>query len=81
MDQKLKMLSAICTVLQCVGLFLIICILSFPNFPNFFLVLLGISGFASVVHFFLPYEPKGRIMRKIATFAGLGIIIVSLLSV
>ncbi len=75
---NLKALSMICSLLQIIGLILVI-ISSF--LPLFVWVIIGISGFAATVKIFLPLENHQSFFSFIATLCGIGIIIFSCLYV
>ena len=82
MDQKLTVFSGICSILQIAGAGLFLMIFQ-SSLPSFVWILIGISGFAAVAKFFLPDGDgfEKHILRPIATFAGFGFVIISILSV
>ena len=76
---KLDVLSIACSFLQIAGLVLI----TFQNqLPAFASVLIGIAGFAAIVKYFIP-GAKGfdKILRPVAAFAGIGIVLFAVSSV
>lgn len=77
-DSKIFLLSVVCSLLQIVGLALII---ASPYLPQSISVIIGISGFAAIVKLFLPSKAdfEGKILRPAAALAGFGIIIISLI--
>lgn len=79
MNQKIKILSIICGILQIAGLILIIS-QSFLSNSSAVWVLIGVSGFAGVVQFFLPYS-IGSSIARLAALSGVGIIIFAMLKV
>lgn len=71
--ERIKILSAICSVWQIVGLVAIILYTTYYK-ADFLLVLLGIAGFAGVVKYFLP---DVRLPEKAAAVIGVGIIVMA----
>jgi len=70
----LNYLSVICSLLQILGLFLIMGMPLFPKwFPRFIGILLGVCGFAAVVKVFLPLEFHQSLLGIAAAFCGGGI--------
>jgi hypothetical protein len=80
MDKKVKNLSVMCSILQILGLFLII---GAKSLPNFVWVIIAICGFAAVVNYFLINdEGEGlRILKSVAAVAGGGLIFLSMFKV
>lgn len=73
---KLNILSTLCSILQIVGLVMIIFVKQLPAFTP---ILIGIAGFAAIVKFLIPdaKHPLDKILRPWAAVAGLGIIIIA----
>lgn len=73
---KIQILSVMCSILQIVGLVLIVLAKSLPNFTP---VLIGIAGFAAIVKYFLPDAESSfeKALRPIAAVAGFGIIVIA----
>ena len=70
--KKVKILYLICSVLQIVGLMMIICDLYISKALAFLPILIGIAGFAAFVKLFLL--ERSPVIDQIAAVAGLGII-------
>lgn len=73
---KLDVLTLICSLLQILGLVLVI------TQPPFAPVLIGICGFAAVVNYFMPDRegtlgPTLKKLRPIAAVCGLGLIVIA----
>ena len=70
----LESLSALCSVLQIVGLVLSI---AWRRLPAFVGVIIGISGFAAVVKVFLPISTGAGPMTYFAGLVGLATVAIS----
>ena len=73
---KIQILSVMCSILQIVGLVLIVLAKSLPNFTP---VLIGIAGFAAIVKYFLPDTESSfnKTLRPVAALVGVGIIAIA----
>ncbi|MFH1743046.1 MAG: hypothetical protein ABIH23_28910 [bacterium] len=73
---KLDVLALICSLLQILGLVLVVAGPATPAIA----VLIGVCGFAAVVSYFMPYRegtlgPTLKKLRPIAAVCGLGLIV------
>jgi hypothetical protein len=70
---RMEVLDFLCSTLQIVGFVTIL-----TKWPQAIAsIVIGISGFAAIVKFFLPYNKNGfdGLLRPAAAIAGIGIII------
>ena len=67
-------LIAICSVLQIVGLVLVV---MWNRLPTFVGVIIGICGFAAAVKWFLPVPPSQGLLTSAAALAGVGVIAIA----
>ena len=77
---RLGILSMSCTLIQIMGLVLI---LFSKQLPDFIIIFIGIAGFAAIVKFCIPDATSqfDKNIRSFAACAGLGMIVIACVSV